>query len=69
MEKNKIKDSKFKVILYDDFYNSSLLLLTLSFLIIYIQISIPTIKTKKTFPGCIKSFSGYPFEGDRDKST
>tara|TARA_X000000368_G_scaffold419082_1_gene422215 strand:- start:4659 stop:10388 length:5730 start_codon:yes stop_codon:yes gene_type:complete len=69
MEKNKMKDSKFKVITYDDFYNSSLLLLTLSFLIIYIQISIPSLKTKKTFPGCIKSFSGYPFEGDQDKST
>lgn len=69
MEKNKIKDPKFKIIAYGDFYNSSLLLLTLSFLIIYIQISIPSLKTKKTFPGCIKSFSGYPFEGDQDKTT
>ena len=69
MDKNKIKDPKLKIIPYDDFYNSSLLLLTLSFLIIYIQISIPSLKTKKTFPGCIKSFSGYPFEGDQDKST
>ena len=68
MEKNKIKDSKFKVIPYDDFYNSSLLLLTLSFLIIYIQISIPTIKTKK-LSWLYKIFSGYPFEGDQDKST
>ena len=69
MEKSKLKDAKIKVMSYEDFYNSSLLLLTLSFLIIYIQISIPSLKTKKTFPGCIKSFSGYPFEGDQDKST
>ena len=54
---------------YEDTYNQLLLLLTLSYLIIAIQINIPSFKTKKTFPGCIKSFSGYPLEGDQDKTS
>ena len=53
---------------YEDTYNQ-LLLLTLSYLIVAIQINIPSFKTKKTFPGCIKSFSGYPLDGDQDKTT
>ena len=70
IEKLVKKDKKSKSLpSYEDTYNSSLLLLTLSFLIVNIQSSIPSIKTKKTFPGCIKSFSGYPFEGDQDKTT
>ena len=52
---------------YEDAYNSSLLLLTLTFMVVTLQISIPSIKTRKTFPGCIRSFKGYPFEGDQDK--
>lgn len=54
---------------YENVYNSSLLLLTLIYIIVSIQISIPGIKTKKTFPGCIKSFSGYPLDGDQDKTS
>jgi len=53
---------------YEDTYNLSLLLLTLIFIIVSIQINIPSIKSKKTFPGCIKSFNGYPFEDSTDKS-
>ena len=54
---------------YEDTYNQLLLLLTLSYIIVAIQINIPSFKTKKTFPGCIKSFSGYPLDGDQDKTT
>ena len=54
---------------YEDTYNLSLLMLTLVYIVVAIQVSIPSIKTKKTFPGCIKSFIGYPFEGDQDKSS
>jgi len=54
---------------YDDMYNSSLLLLTLAFIIYAIQINIPSLKSKKTFPGCIKSFVGYPLDGDQDKTS
>jgi hypothetical protein len=49
-------------------YNQTLILITSSFLLFGIQTSIPSIKTKKTQPGCIKSFSGYPSFGDGDKS-
>ena len=41
---------------------------TLSYLLVVLQTAIPPIKTKKTFPGCVKSFSGYPYEGTSDKS-
>ena len=54
---------------YEDVYNLSLLLLTLVFLVIAIQINIPSIKTKKTFPGCIKSFKGYPLYESEDKTS
>ena len=65
-----IKGAKIKNMLsYEDMCNQSLLFLTLSYFIITIQINIPSLKTKKTFPGCIKSFSGYPMEGDQDKTT
>ena len=64
------KQSKSKdVPSYEDTYNSSLLLLTLTFIVIGIQIHIPSITTKKTFPGCIRSFKGYPLDGSQDKSS
>tara|TARA_Y100001970_G_scaffold286563_1_gene409018 strand:+ start:5 stop:5449 length:5445 start_codon:yes stop_codon:yes gene_type:complete len=65
------KESKSKINIptYEDTYNQLLLLLTLSYIIVAIQINIPSLKTKKTFPGCIKSFSGYPFEGNEDKTS
>ena len=64
-EKAKImlKSKNRKLPPYEDALNSSLLLLTLTFTHIAIQISIPSIKTKKTFPGCVKSFTGFPLEG------
>ena len=54
---------------YEETYNSSLLLLTLAFIVYAIQINIPSLKSKKTFPGCIKSFKGYPLDGEEDKTT
>uniref|UniRef100_A0A6C0DW05 Uncharacterized protein n=1 Tax=viral metagenome TaxID=1070528 RepID=A0A6C0DW05_9ZZZZ len=54
---------------YDDMYNSSLLLLTLTFIVYAIQINIPSLTSKKTFPGCIKSFSGYPLDDEQDKTS
>lgn len=53
---------------YENVYDSSLLYLTLSYLLIGILTSIPSIKSKKTFPNCIKSFTGYPLSGVEDKS-
>lgn len=54
---------------YKDYRNSTLLLSTLAFLITSIQFSIPSVKTRKTFPGCIRSFVGYPIDNEGDDST
>jgi hypothetical protein len=57
-----------KIKAYDDFYNESLMILILSYYLVAIQISIPSIKTRKTHPGCIKSFTGFPLDGTEDTS-
>ena len=49
--------------------NQSLIILTLTYMIIAIQISTPPIKTRKVFPGCIKSLEGYPLFDSSDLST
>ena len=53
---------------YKDTFFQTLLLLTLSNLIIAIQCAIPVPKTRKTHAGCIRSFSGYPLDGEGDTS-
>jgi hypothetical protein len=52
-----------KIISYKDLYNTAILFYTFGLYLIAIQTSIPEIKTRKTHPGCIRSFSGYPYEG------
>jgi hypothetical protein len=54
---------------YENAYNAILIYFTLAYLLIAIQTSIPPIKTKTTFPGCKKSFSGFPVDdvGDNMK--
>jgi len=54
---------------YKDFYNTALLYYTLGALLVAIQTSMPSIKTRKTHPGCVRSFTGYPFEGTGDYSS
>jgi hypothetical protein len=54
---------------YKDFKLNTILLLTLSFIVVVIQVNIPSIKTRKTFPGCVRSFVGYPLDGDGDNSS
>ena len=54
---------------YITLYNSTLIISTMVYIVIAIQTSIPSLKTKKTFPGCIKSFNGYPLQGNIDKSS
>ena len=53
---------------YKDFKMLTILMITLSYIIVTIQVSIPSIKTRKTFPGCVRSFVGYPLDGDGDYS-
>ena len=64
----KAKGKKKKLDPYDIAYNQTLILVTLSYLLIGIQTSVPSIRTRKTYPGCLKSFSGYPCFGDGDTS-
>lgn len=49
-----------KMLSYEIKLDQLLLFFTGIYILIVIQTSIPTIKTKKTFPGCAKSFTGYP---------
>ena len=53
---------------YKDLFNTTLLYLTLGMILITIQINIPTIRSKKTFPNCNRSFDGYPVYGTGDMS-
>jgi len=54
---------------YGTVYASTVLYLTLGAYLIGIQTSIPPIRTRKTAPGCVRSFSGFPFEGEGDDSS
>ena len=51
---------------YEKTYDASIMFLTLSYYLVAIQISIPVVKTRKTHPGCVKSFMGFPIEGNED---
>ena len=53
---------------FEDAYNTSMLLVTFIYLLVGIQTSIPSIRTKKQFPGCKKSFEGFPLDGSGDDS-
>jgi len=54
---------------YEDLYYTSILYYTLGMFLIGAQTSIPSIKTRKTFPGCVRSFSGFPFDGIGDMTS
>ena len=47
---------------YKDYYNELSIIIIACVLLIRIQTSIPSFQTKKTFPGCLRSFSGYPLD-------
>ena len=61
-EKNK------KIMSYKDFYNNAVMYYTMGAFLIAVQTAIPSIRTRKTHPGCIRSFSGFPFEGSGDNT-
>ncbi|MDA7495408.1 hypothetical protein N8459_02755 [Nitrosopumilus sp.] len=51
---------------YENYVGQNLLYTTFATFIIAVQSAIPTIKTKRTFPGCKSSFSGFPLTIDND---
>ena len=48
--------------------HQSLLLYALTFLTVAVQTAVPSLKTNKTQPGCVRSFIGYPLLGEEDMS-
>ena len=63
-----VKEGKKKPKTYEDVFHKALLIYTLSYMCVFIQTSIPSIQSKKTFPGCKKSFQGYPLTGEENLS-
>jgi len=49
---------------YKTIYNSTILYVTMGMFLIAVQTHIPSIKTKKTYPGCVRSFQGFPVDGE-----
>jgi hypothetical protein len=48
---------------YKNIYNSTILYATMGMFLIAVQTHTPSIKTKKTYPGCVRSFQGFPIDG------
>jgi hypothetical protein len=68
LAKSKFETDKKQPPSYKEFVNTSLLFCTLAFLTVAIQTAIPSLKTSKTQPGCVRSFMGYPLLGEEDMS-
>jgi hypothetical protein len=66
--KKKLETDKKGPLPYKEFVNNSLLFCTLAFLTVAIQTAIPSLKTSKTQPGCVRSFIGYPLLGEENMS-
>jgi hypothetical protein len=58
-----------KIPSYEDFYNTGILYYTLGMFLIAVQSAIPSVKTRKTHPGCVRSFNGHPFEWNGNLSS
>jgi hypothetical protein len=54
---------------YEITYHATLVYLTFAYYLIAIQTSVPPIKTKTTFPGCVKAFGGFPLDADTTNMT
>jgi hypothetical protein len=67
--KKRVRESAKPLPSFAEVYNQALLYSSVGMLLIAIQTSVPQLKTRKTVPGCIKSFSGYPLEGTGDYSS
>lgn len=63
---NKGKEKKVKMPSYKNYRNETIIFVVANSLIIAIQTQIPSFKSTKTFPGCIRSFVGYPISGVED---
>ena len=48
---------------YPTYRNQSLIAIVTATTLVAIQCSTPSIKSRKTYPGCVRSFDGYPLSG------
>ena len=51
---------------YQKYYNETIIIIISSVLLVAIQTAVPSFKPKKTFPGCVRSFGGFPMSGIED---
>ena len=51
---------------YKDYRNETMITIIAGVLLIAVQTTIPSFKIKRTFPNCVRSFSGYPMGGIED---
>ena len=56
-----------KKIPYEKKYNQLLLFFSGIYFLIHIQTMIPNVKIRKSFPGCKKSFEGYPLNNENEE--
>jgi len=69
MARNEALEKKGKpTSLYEDMKNTLYLYLTFGMFIIAVQTNIPTVRTRKTYPGCSSSLEGYPLRPGNDLS-
>ena len=54
---------------YSTYYNQNLIIIVSCSTFAAMQTLIPSFKTKKTFPGCVKSFAGYPLDPNIENVT
>ena len=68
-ERAKQQTKKTSAMPYKTYFNQLLIIIVGCSTFAAMQTLIPTFKTKKTFPGCVKSFAGFPLdEGNTDNS-
>jgi hypothetical protein len=51
---------------YNKYRDESIIFIVTGVLLTSIQTAIPGFQSRKTFPGCLRSFSGYPMTGEED---
>ena len=63
---NKGKEKKTKMPSYNNYRNETIIFAVTCSLVVAIQTQMPSFKSSKTFPGCVRSFTGYPLFGIED---
>ena len=67
IEEKKAKENK-EIASYDTYRQQNIIMYTIGVLFLAIQTQMPSVTVKRVFPGCVFSFSGYPFGGVEDQS-